>query len=79
MQIEYDVKVFPIDEALQEKVTELAAQGWELIPGIKPVAVYHVARNKDRPPAPAGVGMGRLTIDDSKVQVIKAADKDKIQ
>lgn len=68
MEVEHDVKVIPIDENLQAEVQKLATEGWEMVAGVKPVAVYHVARVK-RPSA--GAGFGKLHIDDSKVGILK--------
>ena len=70
MDIEHTIKVFPIDADLQTNVQALVSDGWEVIPGIPPVAVYHLVRAKKEHPAAAG--MGRLTIDDSKIFVIPA-------
>lgn len=70
MEIEHDVKVIPIDENIDNEVTKLRGDGWELIPGIKPVAVYHLARIKKQP---SQSGVGRMVIDDSKVMIIPAS------
>ena len=70
MDIEHDVKVLQLDESLDSEVTKLRGDGWELIPGIKPVIVYHLARIKRQPSA---AGIGRMVIDDSKVMIIPAS------
>lgn len=71
-EIEHDVKVIPIDNNLQEAVKKLEAEGWELFPGVQPIAVYHVARIKGKTmPAPAAAGFGLLGVDDTKVHVIR--------
>ncbi len=69
MEVEHDVKMIPIDEHFQAEVEKLAKEGWQFLPGIKPIAIYHVARAKQAPPSAAG--MGQLTIDDSKVIILK--------
>ena len=56
----------------QAKVEAFAADGWEIAPGTVPIAVYHVMRQKNRPPQPAG-GIGTLRIDESKI-FIRASD-----
>jgi hypothetical protein len=68
--IEHDVKVIPIDANLQTTIKKLESEGWELIPGVVPVAIYHLARNKDQPPKSLG-GEGSLGIDDTKVHVLR--------
>ena len=64
MQIEHEVKVIPIDENYQPTLLRLQGEGWEMVPGVKPVAIYHVARMKK------DGAVGRLIIDDSKVHII---------
>lgn len=74
MEIEHIISTFPIDENLQKSVDELVKEGWELPPGIKAVAVYHLVRVK--PEQSPGMGaMGKLTLDDSKILVIPAGQK----
>lgn len=69
MEIEHDVKVLAIDERFNDEIMKLKNDGWETIPGIKPVAVYHLARVKKQP---QGAGIGRMVIDESKIMVIPA-------
>ena len=68
--IEHDIKVIPIDANLQSTIKQLEGEGWELIPGVVPVAIYHLARNKDQLPKAMG-GHGTLGIDDTKVHVLR--------
>lgn len=84
MEVEHDIKVIPIDENLQANVEALAKERWELLPGIKPVAIYHVARAKLAPNAPAtpgqpptGLGQAHLKIDDTKVVMLGPDGKPK--
>ena len=72
MDIEHSIKVFPIDADLQTNVQTLVNEGWEVIPGIPPVAVYHLVRAKKEP---AAAGMGTLLIDDSKIFVVPAKNQ----
>ena len=67
MEIEHDVKVLTIDEDFNGAIERLKSEGWETIPGIKPVAVYHLARVK-KPASAAAIG--RMVIDESKIMVI---------
>lgn len=73
MDIEHTVKVFPIDATLKDNVDALVKEGWETVPGVAPVAVYHLVRAKQEQPA-TGV-IGKLRIDDSLVTVIPAGTK----
>ena len=69
-EIEHAVKVIPIDAGLQDEVKRLEAEGWQLMPGVQPVAVYHVARVKGQQMA-AQSGAGQVWIDDSKVHILR--------
>lgn len=71
--VEHTVKVFPIDLNLQENVQELVSDGWNLVPGILPIAVYHLVREK----RPSVGAVGRLKIDDSQIHIIPASDAKK--
>jgi hypothetical protein len=64
----------PVDEHLESKLKELEAEGWGLVPGVKPTATYTLCRVK-APPAPfdGGFGVGRLLIDDAGVQILPAS------
>ena len=75
MELEHTTRTFPIDENLQEKVDALVKEGWELVPGVLPVAVYHLVRIKKDASAPSGQAFGKLTVDDSKIMVIPAGQK----
>lgn len=72
MDIEYDVKVVPINNEHRETLEKMQAEGWELMPGVMPVSIYHVIRNKNKPaPAQEAGAFGGIIIDDSKVQIIR--------
>jgi hypothetical protein len=68
MDIEHDVKVLTIDDKFESKLKELQAEGWTLVAGVLPIAIYHVVRQKQ---PPAGVGFGKLQVDDTKVMILK--------
>ena len=72
MEIEHEVKVLPIDDKLQSEVQKLQKEGWEVAAGTLPVAVYHLVRIKRPAPPSAGAGMAQLSIDDTKVGILKA-------
>lgn len=69
MKLEHCVRMLPIDEALQGEVDKLKSQGWDLFPGMKGQAIYHLVRVKQ---AETAAGIGQMTIDDSKVMIIPA-------
>lgn len=75
--LEHKVVSLPIDENLQGEVDKLVQEGWNLPPGILPIAVYQLVRVKPdtEQPAPTGQALGKLTVDDSKIMVIPAGTK----
>ena len=70
-EVEHAVKVITIDASLQDEVKRLEGEGWELIPGILPVAVYHLVRIKGKTTAFGQSGRGQLGVDDSKVHILR--------
>ena len=71
-EIEHCVKVLELNDNFQGQVKALEAEGWQLVPGVLPVAVYHLIRMKQ----PVGQGnqvggFGDLKIDDTKIHVIR--------
>lgn len=70
-EIEHAVKTLTIDEGLPAAVDALKAEGWELVPGILPVAVYHVVRRKVSESVGTGEAQLRMSIDDSKILVVR--------
>jgi len=70
MELEYDTVMIPIDENFQGEVDKLVADRWEIVPGTKPMAIYHLARIKVAQAAAVG-GFGTLQIDESKISVIR--------
>lgn len=68
-EVEHAVKTVTIDEGYPAAIDALKAEGWELIPGILPVAVYHVVRLKNRQVTTDA--QLNLVIDDSKIVVMR--------
>lgn len=66
---EYKVASIPIDEGFPAAVEALTKDGWDIIPNIKPMAVYHLFRNKKAPTVEA---KAQLSIDDTKVGILGA-------
>jgi hypothetical protein len=73
MALEQTIKVLPIDGDLQAEVEKLQRLGWELVPGVLPVAVYHLVRVKHE--ADTAVALGTLSFDESKVFIIPPGQK----
>ncbi len=69
MELEYHTTMIPITETFQEEVQKLVNEGWEVLPGTKPVAVYHLVRIKKQF-ASVG-GLGTFKIDESKISIIR--------
>lgn len=76
MEVEHIVRSFPVDENLQKSVQALEAEGYQIVPGVPPVIVYHLARNKpsDKPADEPPHALGKLTINDDLIMVIPAKD-----
>jgi hypothetical protein len=70
MDLEYETKMIPINEQFQDEVNKLVADRWEIAPGTKPVAIYHLVRIKTAQAAAVG-GFGTMQIDESKIHLIR--------
>jgi hypothetical protein len=70
MELEYQTVMIPIDEQFQNEVQKHVDARWEVLPGTKPVAVYHLVRVKAAQAAAVG-GFGDMKIDDSKIHLIR--------
>lgn len=69
-ELEHTVKTLTIDDTLPAEVEALKAAGWELIPGILPVAIYHVVRRIVKPVDATDMQM-RMEIDESRVAILR--------
>ena len=70
------LKIFPLNETLQAELAKLAQEGWQPVPGLAAAATYVLFRNVvQQPVAPAPEpevsGLGKLTIDETKVHVYR--------
>jgi hypothetical protein len=70
MELEYQTVMIPIDEQFQNEVQKHVEAKWEVLPGTRPVAVYHLVRVKAAQAASVG-GFGTLQIDESKIHLIR--------
>lgn len=73
-EVETDVKMLTINDELPGKIEAWKAEGWELIAGIPPVAIYHVVR-KIAKEEPTGDIELRMAVDETKVSVLRANGK----
>lgn len=70
MEVEHDIKVIPVNDKMTGEIEKLAKEGWTLVPGVQPVAIYHVVRQKNTHAA-ANSGHGTLLLDDSKIGILR--------
>ncbi len=71
--MEFKTVSIPVDNTLQNELVKLHQEGWRLVGGCTPMAVYALCREPTPAPIQA-MAMGKLEIDDSKVFVTKAGD-----
>ena len=65
---EFSVVTLAIDDNLPGAIETLRSDGWELVPGFAPVAIYHLVRLKNRLPKDMQL---KMAIDDSKVGILR--------
>lgn len=71
VEIEHKIFVVEINENMQAEMNKETAQGWTIIPEIKPVAIYHMVRAKPQQQANT-IGVGaKLEVDDRKVGILR--------
>jgi len=70
--LEFDVLVVPLDANVQAAIQAKATEGWMLVPGTVPHAIYQICRPMQQPLA-AHKGFGALQVDESKMYFV---DKD---
>jgi hypothetical protein len=70
MELEYHTEMIYLGEEGQRRVNQLVSEGWEIVPGTQPVAVYHLVRMKAAQAAAVG-GFGTMQIDESKIHIIR--------
>lgn len=68
MKLEFKTIAVEINNNFQEEIERLAVEGWQLVPGTQPVAVYSLQRLSDIDNKEGLLTMG---IDDSKIGIIK--------
>jgi hypothetical protein len=74
MEVEHTVKVFPLDAELENNIKAMTAEGWLLLPGVPPVAIYHCVRIKGIVASPDIDGhkpVAQINIDETKVHIMR--------
>ena len=74
MQVEHAIRVFPLDQNLEANLQQMTQEGWLLVPGVVPVAVYHAVRLQGTLPVNEdGTVKSKVsfTIDDTKVKILR--------
>lgn len=75
MEVEYTTRAIAVNDQLMSELEKLAKEGWQLVPGIQPVAIYNLVRPKGFVAQPAAVlavpGNATLNIDDSKIAIYR--------
>lgn len=80
MDVEHKVVSLPVDNELQAEVAKLEAEGWQLVPGVVPVMVYHLVRSKVAPEEQKDKGLQslfKMTINDDLIAVLGPDGKPK--
>ena len=73
MAVERKNITFDVDSELPNRVQALSDAGWTVEVGKKPRITYELVRiTEDKPPT---MGQGKLTVDDSKIIVLRAGEK----
>jgi hypothetical protein len=67
MTIENRTVTLPIDADYEAETRRLVEEGWHIVPGTVPVAVFALQREA----APATMVFGTVAIDDNKVFILK--------
>ena len=69
-EVEHKIEVIPIDANIQKKLESLEIERWQVVPGVQPVAIYHLVRMKVQPSAQQGA-FGQIKVDETKVHVLR--------
>ena len=69
-EVEHTVKTLQITPNLQAEIHALEAEGWQLVPGVLPVIVYHLVRQKNAPAVVQGA-LGQIKVDETKVHILR--------
>lgn len=72
MDVEHTIKTISMlpAEDFKTEVDRLQQEGWQLVPGVPPVAIYHLIRDKRMTGANTGA-RGGITLKDEGVLILK--------
>ena len=74
MDVEFSVRTIEIDEHLQDKIQQMLKEGWSLVSGTKPVAIYHLQRIKQVSAAQSFMGVsghGGVGVNEDQVFILR--------
>ena len=74
MDIEFSVRTIEIDERFQDKIQQMLNEGWLLVSGTKPVAIYHLQRIKQVGVAQSFMGVaghGGVALKEDQVFILR--------
>lgn len=73
MQVDHAIRVFPLDQNLEANLHQITSEGWMLLPGVMPVAVYHLVKMQGVPPLKEDGTSPTVSfsIDDTKVKILR--------
>ena len=71
--VEYQHFTIPVDTNVQQEIERLIKEGWTPVPGVAPLAIYHMQRVVDHMAA-AGVQIG-LSVKDEGITIIRGNGK----
>ena len=71
LEMETIVLTFDVDAELEGKLQKLQAEGWGIVPGVKPTTTYTLCRAKNAGNVTGGVAT--LIVDDAGVSIMPAS------
>ena len=76
MPLEFSTVLVALDnqDSHNKQMQALAQEGWMLVPGITPQAIYQLCRQPGAPAQPAmteAAGQATLSIDESKITILR--------
>lgn len=68
-ELEFQTLLIPLDDKYQEKINELTSQGWSIIAGTAPFAVFNLCRPVQHEDVP--FLRAKVDIDEAGVTIVK--------
>jgi hypothetical protein len=74
--VEFSLRILPLNDTLPQELEKLAAEGWQPVPNLAAAATYVMFRDVVQQAAatqaePEVSGLGKLTIDETKVHIYR--------